>query len=862
MTALTTQYKKRPLSDVINLETYTRDSHLIISKPEGDKMMIGRAYEMTPLAGGGQEFSTVVAAMFKTAPDNSVIQITQIGYPDHDAANIFLRGKTHGAAVVQELAKRKAALITGATEIDWNDTSPPLTVKRLVISTLTPISSLKESVLEDALARENEFFSNLKTSGFHDVEIRTPAEIAAIYNQYSNIFQPRQEIVLDSGMELKYQIFGPEDIADFRKQKVGRLGDHTFVSCVTPKTYPGRGISGIMNFVCGAPFNEGTAVEGGGQRIPGPFMITTTVRVANQRSEAQRVENAISSRETVQKFIIKLGNENPIEKLQDLKTLQKQTAEDGNKYVFVSTNVFLFGKTEAQSLNAAAIVKSHMEKLQFDSHIVRDNVFPRWTQNFPLNFSPKVAQKIKGETLMAASAAGTLLPIYSESYGNISRHSASTGVPYFTRRGNLYLFDPFVSDTHYSGVIAAEPGAGKSFMLQDFINSQLAMNHHVYVLDNGRSQKKYAVAVEGEYNEFGTGAGQYAPSLNPMTGLTDTEFEDQKEGITSLLMLMAYENESPEPGAKIALGEATVAAFAQAKGDAEISTVIECLQRIVDASVDNKRPSIVIQAAVNLVPRLKAFIDSPTRGRYFSGKGTIDVSKKFSVFEIAALGDDAHLKKCVLFFVLNSLLGRISKIPGKKVIIMDEAHDLLEDPMVGPAILGIYLKGRKDTVSIWTVVQSMLKLSKTAAGDVVLKQSSWKLIMQQPPEEITEVMKLEMLNSFPGDMYFDKLVKSISSRKGVYSEILIMGRKSYEAVRLYVDKWTATLFSSENEARDVIFQWMKEGMSPVDAVNKLLGDNEAASAKWVRQFINHLRTSYNLTDGQISRTIAKHLNIQ
>jgi conjugal transfer ATP-binding protein TraC len=411
-----------------------------------------------------------------------------------------------------------------------------------------------------------------------------------------------------------------------------------------------------------------------------------------------------------------------------------------------------------------------------------------------------------------------------------------------------------------SGLLAAEPGAGKSFALQDFINSQLAMGRYVYLMDNGRSAKKYCLAVGGEYNEFG-GSDKFTPSLNPFSNLTDDEFNEQKEGITALLMLMAFEGEEPEKGAKIAMSEAVTAAYAKNQGDADIPQVIESLRSIVENNRETSKPDIVARAAVDLVPRLNAFINNPNRGKYFAGKGTINPKSQFCVFEIGSLGDDEHLKKCVLFFVLNTLLTRIKTIPGKKIIVTDEAQDLMKDPTAGPALEGIYLKGRKEAVSIWIVIQSLLKLSETSAGSTILNQSAWRLILQQPPEEIDKVLEKKLISSFSDDPYFGRLIKSVKSQKGVFSEILIMGRKSYEVVRLYVDKWTATLYSSEGEARDLIFQWMEQGVSPVDAVNRLLNDKEAVSAKWIRSFVDQLQNSYQMNSSEIIEAVRKQLKV-
>jgi len=418
--------------------------------------------------------------------------------------------------------------------------------------------------------------------------------------------------------------------------------------------------------------------------------------------------------------------------------------------------------------------------------------------------------------------------------------------------------DPFVSDSHYGFTLAAEPGAGKSFALQDFITSQLAMGRYVYLLDNGESAKKLCMAVGGEYNSFGA-SNFDPPSLNPFTGLTDDQFNDEKEGIVALLMLMAFEGTQPDQPSRIAMSEAVQAAFDQAKGNADIPLVIECLKNSFRNNSATQNPNNVVVAMGNLIPLLNAFISSPSRGKFFNGSGTINPTKQFCVFEIKSLGKDEHLKKCVMFFVLNMLLSRIDTIKNKKLILVDEAHDLIEDETAGPAFEGIYLKGRKYKVCIGMVVQSVLKLSHTAAGATILHQSAWKLIMAQPPEEIDKAIKDEVMTSFKDDPYFAKIIRSVRSQKNVFSEILIIGRRTYEVVRLYVDKWTATLYGSEGDARDLIFEWIDNGMDPIEAVNKLVNDKNEQASKFIGTFVDHLKTGYDMSPVDITKAVEQHL---
>lgn len=851
--------KIQPASDFVNLETYTSDDHLIVSKAQDDKLYIGRVYEMSPLIGGGGEFGNVIVNIFKSAPDDSVIQVSLLSFPDYEASRKFAKGKDFGHEVVSELIQRQCKLLDSSLRIGWQSDVPALNQRTVLISLAIPVRQVNKLALTEASRLQAEFLTNIIGCGFYDAAPLSASEVLGVYRQFADIFSPRNPVDLDELLDLKVQAFGPDQRFDFRDPDFGTFGDDVFCAAVTAKSYPKQVTHGLMNLVSGAPMNSGPTLEGGGQRIGTPFIISTSIRVANQRKETDRVLKAIESRSVNQNLPFKLGSEDSAEVLKDLNYLQKMCAAEGDKYVYAATTAFVFGRSHKQVIQARTSLKGTLDKLGFDGRTVRDNALVRWAQSLPMNFAPGIANKLACEAIMPASSGACLLPIYGDNLGNANTNSANTGIVFTTRRGSAHYFDPFTSQSNKNGTIFARSGAGKSFTIQFMITCALAEGTTVVLFDNGRSSKKFCHAVGGEFNEFSMDSG-VKPSLNPFTGLSDDEFNDQHENITSLLLLMAYEEgETVEAGARIALSEAVKAAHGQKSSGADINKVIDSLVSIEKSGSENSVKNQVVIAAGNLVPRLRAFIESPSRGQYFRGEGTLNPSKQFTVFELGGLGGDNHLRKCVLFFVMNMLMTRIKGIPGRKMIIVDEASDLLKDEGPAAVMEGLYRKGRKDNVSVWVVSQSPRDMAGNPAGQVILSQSAWKLIMAQEAEEVDKIVKEGILTQFANDPYFNKLIKDIETRKGVYSEILILGNNTYEAVRLYVDRFTSSLFSSEGDDRDAVFSLMDMGMSAVDAVNKIIGDTTKRRKAWITSFVDQLRNSDGLSEAQILEEVRESL---
>jgi len=848
--------RKADASAMLNLETYTHEGSLIVTKAEGCRPMVGRLLEAMPLVGGGGEFAMVLNSALKSAPDESVVQVNLLCGPDFTAADRYMRGKSFGSGLVSTLIDRQRLVLEGATRTGWRQDVPPLNHRMLFASLSVPVSNLGEEALAEAARRQSDFFMNMQSSGFPEVQVRTPAEVAAVCRQFANPLAPRPVVVLDELQEYKRQVFGSDQVFDFRDPRIGSLGPNLYCQAVAVKFYPRRPSLGIMNLVTGGVFNEGTSKEGGGPRILTPFMISTTVRVANQRKESMRVVQAIDSRRN-KKAPFKLGNEDPAAKLEDLLAIQQQCADGEDKYVHVSTTAFLFATTAEEASAAAAQLRGTFEKLGFDAREVAITHGVRFAQALPLNFSPAIAEKLQGEAIMGSSAACATLPLYGDYTGNLGPKSKVSGLPLITRRGQLLHFEPSTANIAH-GAIIGQTGSGKSFGSQGVMMTLLAQGAQLVAIDDGRTLKKFCHGAGGTFVEFGNKAN-VKPSLNPFTFLDEDGFEQEEGTITSLILLMAYDDEKPEDGARIALSESVKAAWSNKQNDADLYTVLRSLEQITNGAAQSNNETEVTRAATNLIPRLKAFVDSPSRGDYFRGKGSLDVHGAFTVFELGGI-EDKHLKKCVMYYVMNMVISRLKTLPGSKYVFVDEAMDTLKDPAAEEVLKGLYYKGRKDAVWVWTIWQSWLQLAKLPAGRVVLAQSQWKIVLSQDQAEITQLIKEELLGRFNADTFFQRMLRSVRTVKNDYSEMLVISAETYEVGRLYFDRFTTTLLDSESDTRTRIFELMEAGVDVVEAVNSVLGDGAAKRRRWIREFVDELCVRQGLTADEVLSEVRGVLN--
>jgi conjugal transfer ATP-binding protein TraC len=848
-------------SEFVYLESYVRGSNLIISKPEGDNIYVGRCYEMSPLSGGGAEFASLIQSVYKSAPDDAVLQISLLNLPDYDVPYNLARGKEHGNLLLQELVQRQAQLYQNAQRIGVLEDMPMINRKTLIMSFMTPVNLVNQATLDGALVAQNEFLAGLRACGFTDVETRSPSALLAIYRQFVNMYDRRQERPLDDVMELRHQIFGPDEVFDFSHNDVAVFNKRLYCAAVVPKSLPPVVSHGLANLMIGAPLNRGSTKDGGGVRAKTPFIFNTTVRVANQRKELDRIEKAIKSRNRADnKLWFSLGAEDANEIASDLVYLQQACKEGTNKLTFTSVTAFVFSYDREELAQARSLVKTTLNNLDFDARDVTDTVGVRFVQTLPLNYSLRIAARLDSEALVPASVAAKLMPIFGDYRGNASAPSERMGSVYLTRRGSPFYFDPFLSNKNKNGIIAAASGVGKSFKMQYMIANELASGTRVSLFDNGKSAKKFCESVNGDFIEFTLDTAA-PPSLNPFTGLSEEDFLEQHPDITALILKAAYFNEPVEAGSRIAVSEAVKAAYGKSRGRADINTVIDALSTIKENTDEQSALNEVQRAASNLIPRLRNFVDSPTRGGYFLGESNLSANNQFTVFELSGLDGDEHLKQCVLFFVMNTLMRQMKKLKGRKLTMLDEAWQLLKDEGASGVMEGLYRKARKDDGSIWVITQSPRDLANNPTGEVILSQSVWKLVMEQEPEEIDKIVAEGVMTKFAGDAYFNKLIKDVKTRKGVFSEILMCGESTYEVVRLYVDRFTGALFSTDGADRDVVFQLMRSGVSAVDAINMVIDNVEEKRNRWLKDIVTQLR-SENLSDVAIRQELEEILNGQ
>jgi conjugal transfer ATP-binding protein TraC len=188
--------------------------------------------------------------------------------------------------------------------------------------------------------------------------------------------------------------------------------------------------------------------------------------------------------------------------------------------------------------------------------------------------------------------------------------------------------------------------------------------------------------------------------------------------------------------------------------------------------------------------------------------------------ELEELKSRKSLQQVVLLQLLARINYEIFLTRGRrKLLIIDEAWELLDDPMMAKALEALYRKARKYDAAIIIVTQSIADLYRSENAQAISENSAWQFILQQKTESIDAAIKTE---KFSIDSYGANLLKSVHTNKGRYSEVMVKNGNSYGVFRLVVNRFTQVAFSTSGDERTIPLDLIEEGVDPKVAIEQYI----------------------------------------
>lgn len=480
-----------------------------------------------------------------------------------------------------------------------------------------------------------------------------------------------------------------------------------------------------------------------------------------------------------------------------------ESVNKGAKPLRLTFSVLVFGKSEEDVTAASMAVQAFWATQRFALMEDKFVMLPLFRNCLPLGTDRSAIRELQRYKTMASKEAPVLLPIFGEWKGTGTYHIAL-----MSRNGQIMSMSLHDSSTNKNGVIAAESGSGKSFLLNEIILSYMSEGARVWVIDAGKSYKKLCESLEGDFVEFGEDS---RISLNPFE--TITNWEEEEDGIVSFVGAMASANAN--------LSDLQIA---------ELKRIMKLLwdERGQGMTVDDIREACIGSEdprVMDIGKQLYAFSSTGAYGRFFNGKNTADFRNDFTVLELDELQGRKHLRQVVLLQLIYQIQREmyLGERDRKKLVIIDEAWDLLKEGEVSVFMEHAYRKFRKYGGSAIIATQAVTDLYDNKVGRAIADNSANMFLLGQKKESIEMVKEKKLLVLSPAGF---NILRSVYTEAGVFSEIFLITERGQGVGRLVVSDFQGLLYSTAPEDVQAIKLYQDQGLSVSDAIKSVLRDRK------------------------------------
>lgn len=361
-----------------------------------------------------------------------------------------------------------------------------------------------------------------------------------------------------------------------------------------------------------------------------------------------------------------------------------------------------------------------------------------WTSTLPL-----CLDEIEISRNMNTSPLATSFPFSSADL------TSDHGILYGINRHNdsLVIFDRFELPNANSTVFATS-GAGKSFTVKLEILRSLMLGTEVLVIDPENEYVELSKAVGGTFIPLSL---QSSFRINPFDLPPAIRGDDAEVGevlrsavlnIHGLLKLMLGTITPAEDGI---LDKAILDTYAL-RGitlQTEMPGAKECptLHDLVEVLMTT-------EGGENMAKVLQKY----TTGSYaglFDQRTNVELGKQMVVFQIRDL--DEQLRPIAIYIVLNFLWTRVRANLKRRLLVIDEAWNLMQYEDSARFLFGIVKRARKYYLGITTITQDVDDFVNSPYGKPIITNSSLQVLLKQSPTAVDNLQKLFYLTD--GEKY-------------------------------------------------------------------------------------------------------------
>lgn len=786
--------KRRLPWQYLGADAYDDENGLFYCVSPTGERHLGATFLTSPLLGGGESvFEKFKAALSSPLPAGSFVQVGLMGSPDIDPyLDAYTTGKESATGLLRRLIKKRIRLFQDGVLRSQFKTNDVLNRDfRLVVSIKVPCSAIPDEderrTAKSNITRVMEGFTSI---GFKFLPLDPTGYLRLIRKLYHMWEKP--EFNYDELTPIREQVFYPGDDINVSDSEIAfheNTDREFFVRIMSPKLFPKRTVFGIANLLIGDQM-------GGANQITEPFLLQFTAHYPDQVTK----KGEIRQRHIwiKQQCIGNSANWFPIlgYKKEGIETFIHEIDGQGGMAIEINLSLIIFSQNKERLARQTASLNSYLSTLSFDMREDKRILDFLWHNAIPMNPTPEALVRTFRMSTMSARQATPLVPLFAEYKGSGGNATSL----FVTRRGQVAAFSLWDSNTGYNAVAFAGTGGGKSFLAQLLIVDNLAEGAKVWVIDVGKSFFKLCRALKGDFIEFSETSNI---CLNPFTFVN--EIDEDVDILKATIAKMA----APEGGLDdyqfAALEEGIKATWDRYAHNSTVTAVSQWCMQQPDPRVRD------------MGQQLYPFTVSGSYGRWFEGEATLDIGNKFTVLDLLHLKSRPVLQKVILLQLMNRIATEMYTTSGRKVLVLDEAWELMDDPIMAKAVEALYRKVRKNSGAVVFITQGVGDLFQSPNGRAIYANSAWQLVLEQRAESVDAAIES---GQFSMDNFGVHQMKSLHVIPGEYSELMIKRSDSdYGIVRFKPDPFMFTLFSSSGDERDEIVAAIEGGADPENVVD-------------------------------------------
>ena len=398
--------------------------------------------------------------------------------------------------------------------------------------------------------------------------------------------------------------------------------------------------------------------------------------------------------------------------------------------------------------------------------------------------------------------------------------------------------------TNRNKFVLGPSGSGKSFFMNHLTRQYYEQGSHIVLIDTGNSYQGLCGLIhrktKGDDGIYYTYSEEKPISFNPFF-TDDYKFSvEKKDSIKTLLLtLWKTEDEKITKTESAELGSAVSAYIRKIQQDRSIAPSFDTFyeymldeyrQELTEREIRVSRKDFNID---NFLTTLRQYYKG---GRYdflLNSKENIDLlHKRFIVFEIDAVKDNAELFPVVTIIIMEAFINKMRRLKGvRKMLICEEAWKALSSPSMSEYLKYLYKTVRKYYGEAVVVTQEVDDIiSSPIVKETIINNSDCKILLDQR----------KYMNKF------DQIQSLLGLTDKEKSQILSINMANHPG-RLYKEVWIglggtqSAVYATEVSAEEYLAYTTEETekMEVYALAEKMGGDIEAA----IRQLAEERRNS-------------------